>query len=181
MHTRAEQISASQPRPYRAGLARMALLVLIAIAAACGSKSPGSTTPSEGDQAHAAGGSQPTPLAKFHGTLAPRWHAAAGPQRMTDTCAAIPEFRADADAVAAAGPIGGGDPAAYASGSKELTASVAALDSSCQAKDAAGFETAFTRVHDSFHKLTEVSGEGHAKHGEAAPEPKKEAAPSGGW
>lgn len=177
MHTRAEQISGSQLHG-RTVIVRLALLVLVAVAAACGGKSSGSTTPGA-DQA--AGGSQPTPLAKFHGTLAPRWHAAQGPQRMTDTCTAIPEFRADADAVAAAGPVGGGDAAAYASGSKELTASVAALDSACQAKDSAAFEQAFTQVHNAFHHLTEVSGEGHAKHDEAAPEPKKEPAPSGGW
>src|SRR5689334_17406831 len=31
----------------------------------------------------------PPQLVKFHETLAPRWHAAQGPQRMAGTCAAI--------------------------------------------------------------------------------------------
>ena len=103
----------------------------------------------------------PPQLAKFHDTLAPRWHAKPGPQRMTDTCAAMPQFHADADAIAAAQPPSGGDASAWSTGGKQLTEAVAALDATCSAHDAAAFEPAFEKVHNSFHGLMEAAG-GHA-------------------
>jgi cytochrome c556 len=105
-------------------------------------------------------------IAKFHDTLAPRWHAEPGQQRMADTCAAIAQFRADADAIAASQAPSGGDAAAWSAGGKQLTEAVAALEKICQAKDAAAFEPAFERVHTAFHGLMAASGHGeHGKHG----------------
>jgi hypothetical protein len=105
-------------------------------------------------------------IAQFHDTLAPRWHAEHGQQRMADTCAAIAQFRADAEAIAASQAPSGGDAAAWSAGGKQLTEAVAALEKVCQAKDAAAFEPAFERVHTTFHGLMAASG--HGAHGEHA-------------
>jgi hypothetical protein len=105
----------------------------------------------------------PPQLAKFHDTLAPRWHAAQGPQRMADTCAALPEFHRDAEAIAAAEAPKQGDAVAWSMGGKKLTEAVAALGATCRNKDAEAFETAFARVHETFHGLMEVTG-GHDEH-----------------
>lgn len=102
----------------------------------------------------------PPVLAKFHDTLAPRWHAAQGPQRMADTCAALPELHRDAEAIAAAEAPKQGDPVAWSMGGKKLTEAVAALGATCRSKDADAFEPAFARVHETFHGLMEAAG-GH--------------------
>jgi hypothetical protein len=106
-------------------------------------------------------------LARFHDTLAPRWHAAAGPQRMTDTCEAIVRFHREAEAVAAARPPDKADASAWSSGGRKLTEAVVGLDATCKSKDAVAFEPAFERVHETFHGLMEVVGghDGHDEHG----------------
>jgi hypothetical protein len=162
-------------------------LVLVVAAVACGGKGkPGSSGPSadldlaldrsgqkhERGQNHGAGQNReegeagemahmPPPLARFHETLAPRWHAPHGPKRMTDTCAAIAEFRARAAAVAATPSPEGGDAAAWTAGQPQLTEAVTALETTCKANDAAAFEPAFERVHKAFHGLLEAAGGHH--------------------
>jgi hypothetical protein len=106
----------------------------------------------------------PPQIAKFHDTLAPRWHAAQGPQRMADTCAAIAQFHTDADAIATSPAPSGGDAAAWSAGGKQLTEAVAALDTTCKAKDAAAFEPAFGSVHKTFHHLMEAASGHHDEH-----------------
>ena len=98
----------------------------------------------------------PPELQKFHAVLAPRWHAQRGPERTADTCGAIAEFRAEAEALVAAPAPAGRDAAAWSAGGKQLAEAVAALDATCQARDAAGFEPAFAQVHDRFHGLLEA-------------------------
>jgi hypothetical protein len=107
----------------------------------------------------------PPEVKKFHETLAPRWHAEHTPQRMTDTCTAIPEFHADADAIATATPPSGAGAADWSASAKQLTDAVAALDATCKASDAAAFEQAFALVHDHFHGLLAAAGESHEEHG----------------
>lgn len=104
----------------------------------------------------------PPELQKFHAVLAPRWHAPRGPERIADTCGAIGELRAAADAVVAAPAPAGQGAAAWSAGGKQLAEAVAALDANCQAHDAAGFEPAFAQVHERFHGLLEA---GEPKHG----------------
>lgn len=109
----------------------------------------------------------PPSIAKFHDTLGPRWHAPQGPQRMTDTCAAIGQLKTDAAAIVAAPAPAGANAGSWSSGGQQLADAVTALEATCQAKDAAGFEPAFTRVHTSFHHAMEASmppGE-HGEHG----------------
>ena len=106
----------------------------------------------------------PPAIKAFHDVLAPRWHAEKGPGRMTDTCGAIPELRADADAIVAAPAPEGKDAAAWSTGGKQLADAVGALDAPCKASDAAAFEAAFTEVHERFHGVMELAMGGHGEH-----------------
>ena len=98
-------------------------------------------------------------LVKFHDTMAPRWHAEHGPKRTAETCAAIGQLRADADAVAAAPAPSGADPVAWQAGGKQLVEAVAALGAACKPPASDAFEQAFAAVHQRFHGLLESSGE----------------------
>jgi hypothetical protein len=128
---------------------RLALIVLVA---ACGSK-PSPPAKAEHEDHHEE--KMAPELAKFHDVLAPRWHAPKGPERMTSTCSAIPEFQSGADALAKTPP-----PGSDVAATKEVVDAVAGLKSACDASDAAAFETAFARVHKGFHGLLE-GGEHH--------------------
>jgi hypothetical protein len=112
----------------------------------------------DGDQGTEHEMAMPAPLAKFHDTLAPRWHAEHSAKRTADTCAAIPQFRSDADAVASSAPPPGSDAAVWSAGGKQLAEAVAGLDAACKASDAAAFEPAFALVHQRFHGLMEAAG-----------------------
>ena len=182
MNLRAERLdSGPQRRTHRAANCPLvAVLGLLLAAVGCGGKAADPGMPSElgrdGQKHEVHEGSQasvkptdpasepgepdeqgmPASLAKFHDTLAPRWHAERGARRMADTCAAIAQFHADADAVAAAPPPQGADAAAWSAGGKQLTAAVVGLDATCKANDAAAFEPAFAQVHQRFHGLMEA-------------------------
>lgn len=147
--------------------------ILLAVAA-CGGKpaTPATATPAAAPPATPAAHDQrdphdemamPPELAKFHDVMAPRWHAEKGPQRMTDTCAALPDLHADADALAKSTPPRAANADTWTAGTKHLVEAVAGLESTCKSKDSSGFETAFGKVHASFHGLLEASGagEGH--------------------
>ncbi len=151
---------------------KTALSIAFVLLAACGGKkSAPATSPTP-----AAGGEHANMMpevAKFHDVLAPRWHAEKGAKRMADTCGAIAELQADADALAKAAPPMGADAAAWTGKTKELTDAVGALDGTCNGKDPTTFEPAFERVHNGFHAVMEASGghkEGmeHDEHGEHA-------------
>jgi hypothetical protein len=114
----------------------------------------------EADEAAA----MPPELQKFHAVLAPRWHARQGAERIADTCGAIGELRAGADAVVAAPAPAGRDAAVWSAGGKQLAEAVAGLDATCQAHDAAGFEPAFAQVHDRFHGMLEAGEPKHDEH-----------------
>jgi len=107
----------------------------------------------------------PAEIQAFHATLAPRWHAEHGPARMADTCAAVPTLRGQADAIGKAAPPQGASATAWTERTRQLGGAVAALNETCQAKDAAGFETAFGELHLRFHAVLELGGEHHAEHG----------------
>jgi hypothetical protein len=160
---------------------KTALILTIAVIGCGGAAKPDSTAPGGEparlgtDQKHDMGhmdhqggdheANMPPQVAAFHDALAPRWHAPHGPQRMTDTCAAVPSFRGDAEAIAAAQPPAGGDAAAWSTGGKQLAEAVAALDTTCKASDAAAFEPAFERVHTAFHHVMAAAGAHHEEPG----------------
>jgi hypothetical protein len=144
---------------------------LIFVVAACGGAEKKPTTPEGGD------GEDPhaklTPeLHTFHETLAPRWHAEAGEQRMKDTCGALADFQAQAASVKAAPAKEGVDPAAWTEASTALEASVTGLAGACGGADVAAFDQAFHAVHEAFHRAMELvvgkhSHEDAHKHDEA--------------
>ena len=129
-----------------------ALAVLLA---ACGGThaAPAPATPSE----------QPMPpeLTTFHDVLAPRWHAAQGPQRIEDTCDAVPELHTKAGAIATMTPPTGADADTWTTATKALVDAVANLDATCKANDATQFEAAFGKVHESFEALAAAAGVHH--------------------
>jgi hypothetical protein len=135
-------------------------IALALLVAACGGKSsaPATTagTPTKGE--HGEMEQMPLEMAKFHDVLAPRWHAAPGPQRMKDTCDALPDFHAQADALAKATPPTEANADAWTTGTRALVDAVANLDTTCKANDATQFEAAFGKVHESFHGLMEQAG-----------------------
>jgi hypothetical protein len=166
---------------------RMVALAALAAGSGCGGARSDPSTPLEaarnpqshetrrGDPGKGAMGGEadetaamPPELQKFHAVLAPRWHAGRGPERIADTCGAIAEFRADADALAAAPAPAGRDAAAWSAGGKQLAEAVAGLDAACQAHDAARFEPAFAQVHERFHGLLEAGEPGHGEDVERA-------------
>lgn len=106
----------------------------------------------------------PPELAKFHDTLAPRWHAAKGPERMKSTCDALPDFKAGATTIASSSPPKGADSQAWTDGAGKLAAALEELETECKANDAAKFETAFEQVHVSFHGLLEAASGEHGEH-----------------
>jgi hypothetical protein len=146
---------------------KTALTFVVVLAAACGGKSPKSEAPTVAKTGVGAHGSAMT---QFHDALAPRWHAEKGPKRMADTCAAVGDFRANADALAASPAPASSEPASWTTGTKELIEAVGSLDTTCKASDAAAFEPAFERVHTVFHAVMELGGgpeeHEHGKHGE---------------
>jgi hypothetical protein len=125
-----------------------------------GHREPGKGEPGKAEHDEMA---MPAPIKAFHDVLAPRWHAARGPQRMADTCAALGEFHGDADAIAAAPAPQGRDAAVWSAAGVQLVDAVGRLDTACKAHDAAGFETAFAQVHERFHAAMEA---GAGEHGE---------------
>lgn len=139
---------------------RLASLALVAALAACGSKQPTPAAPAhtdtgmagDRDMAEMEKGMSPE-MKAFHDVFAPRWHAEKGPQRMTDTCAALPDFHTDADAIAKATPPRAAHADTWTAGTKQLVAAVGELDTTCKANDATSFEAAFQKVHESFHAL----------------------------
>ena len=130
-------------------------------AVGCGSKTQPAAAPAGGateGHEHMKGEHEMhlTPeLDAFHAVLAPHWHAAEGPQRMTDTCAAMPQFQSTATAVQAAATPTGADPAIWTAGATDLVTRVATLNADCGKSDAAAFKTDFEAVHNAFHHLME--------------------------
>lgn len=108
----------------------------------------------------------PPEVQTFHDTLAPRWHAEHGPQRTADTCAAIPQFQTQADAIVKATPPADANPADWSAGARQLGDAVAALGAACKASDGAAFEQAFALVHERFHGVMSSAGESHGEHDE---------------
>ncbi|HEY5920110.1 MAG TPA: hypothetical protein VIV11_00510 [Kofleriaceae bacterium] len=140
-------------------------LVIVLAAAGCGGKKSAPATTStttqtaeggEGHKDHHAG--MPAEMTKFHDVLAPRWHAEKGPQRMKETCDALPTFKTDADAIAKATPPEKANADTWTASTRALVDSVAGLEPACKANDSAKFEAAFHKLHESFHGLMAAAG-----------------------
>src|SRR5437660_1799430 len=112
-------------------------MILALALVACGGKSKNGDTPPAAHHDHdretamKMPASRPPGLAKFHDLLAPRWHADKGSQRTVDTCNAIAELKAGADAIAKATPPREANADTWTTGTKELVAAVAELEHVC--------------------------------------------------
>lgn len=149
-------------------MTRILTFALLLFGAACGGKdkAPATATMAHEGSAHPEGAGSgsgdehanlPPELSAFHDLLAPRWHAAAGPQRMSDTCSAVAQFKSEADAVAKATPPVSANADTWTKATRALVAAVADLDAACSAKSDAKFEAAFAKLHEAFHALMSQS------------------------
>jgi len=143
----------------------MVISALFVLAVGCkkSDPTPPAAAPGSGMQEHHE--HMPSQLASFHDLIAPLWHAAPGEKRTTDTCNAVSGMQVDADAVAQSEAPATADAAKWAAAGKELVAATAAMKAPCDAKDAAGFDAAFKRVHEDFHALLAAAG-GEGEHHE---------------
>jgi hypothetical protein len=159
-------------------------LLFVLAAAACGGKktAPATTTTTtqpaephehEGSGARGEHEGMTPELTAFHDLLAPLWHAEKGPKRMKDTCAAVPQFKTSADAVAKATPPTKANADTWTQATRALVASVDALETACKTNDNAKFEAAFHNVHEAFHSLMEQAGGEKLEAGAAKPEEHK--------
>jgi hypothetical protein len=147
---------------------RTLTFALLVAAAACGGKdkaAPAMSTTTSGPHGSAPGADHhagmPAEMTRFHDVLRPRWHADAGPQRTTDTCAAVPQFKAEADAIAQATPPREAHADTWTTATRALVAAVDELATACAANDSSTFEGAFRKVHDAFHALMAAAGMQH--------------------
>lgn len=148
---------------------RTLTFALLISAAACGGKDKGAPAtpashehPGEGSGEMMEHENLSPEMKAFHDLLAPRWHAAKGPQRMQDTCSAIEQFKASADAVAKATPPIPANADTWTAGTRALVAAVEELAKACPS--GGDFEAAFAKVHEAFHSLMMQGahhGEGH--------------------
>jgi hypothetical protein len=121
-------------------------LVIVLVLASCGSKQP---EPAAAQQKQLM-----TPeMVTFHGVLEPHWQAAPGPQRMKDSCAALPDFHRDADAIATATPPVAVNADTWTTATKQLVDAVGGLDAACKTIDPAQFDPALEKVHEAFRVL----------------------------
>lgn len=153
------------------------LTFVLVLAAGCGGKksepattTTTTTTPSGSAQAAGSGSAgapeapreeMPVELTKFHDMLAPLWHMEKGLKRMKDTCAAVADLRAAADAVAKATPPTKANADTWTTGTRALIDAVTTVEAACKKKDNTKFEAAFSKVHDSFHNLMAQAGVEH--------------------
>ncbi len=98
----------------------------------------------------------------YHDVLKPLWHAEAGEQRTSDTCAAAADLVAKAGAIEAE-PVpaaAGGKDDAWKAQAAALTAASKELEAVC-AGDRAAFDATFGTLHDRFHALIELADQAH--------------------
>jgi hypothetical protein len=175
-------------------MTRTLTFALLLAAAACGGKGKAASGPttSGGSADHAGdhqGGDEEmhdslSPEMKaFHDLLAPLWHADKGPKRLADTCAAVPQLKTSADAVAKATPPIPTNADTWTTGTRALVAAVGELETACKGKNEAATEAAFAKVHDTFHglmKQANAQGGGDRSGAGAGKGPGHEHAPGSG-
>ena len=120
------------------------MLVLALALGACGGKAPAPAAPGGH---HEAAAEMPPEVKHFQDLLA------------KDTCDAVPDFHAGADAIAKATPPRTANADTWTTATNQLVAAVAGLDPACQANDRAALEAAFAKVHDAYRALLAAAGE----------------------
>ncbi|NVB39539.1 hypothetical protein G6O69_16980 [Pseudenhygromyxa sp. WMMC2535] len=103
----------------------------------------------------------PASVASFHDVMAPLWHAEPGEERIEGTCGAVPDMLTQAKTISGeAAPEAASSEEAWTTSGSGLISAVEGLQTSCEG-DRADFDAAFEGVHDAFHQLIEVIGQGH--------------------
>jgi hypothetical protein len=158
-------------------MTRIFVIAALLFAAACGGKSAPATH-TDHDDGTGSGSAAQGPmmghkgehddmspeLQKFREVFAPLWHAEKGAKRTADTCHAVPDIAAAADAIGKATPPPSAMADTWTEGTRALVAAVAKLADACNAKnDPAQFETAFSGVHDAIHHLMEMANMHHGE------------------
>jgi len=132
------------------------MVLVIALAAACGGKAEQTTTPTDttATATHADHHDGLTPeLAKVNDVMTAVWHAPAGEQRMTDGCAAVSQLNLNIDELVAAPAPANVDAAAWTAGTTELQSAGQMVLGQCDVKDATAFDRELTRTHEALHAL----------------------------
>jgi hypothetical protein len=156
-------LTAREPSCESRDMSRNLTLALLICASGCGGTSkPAATTTEQQHEGSAAPEEEhaemPAELAAFHDLLAPRFHAAEGPQRLQDTCGAIEQFRSAADAVGKATPPVTANADTWTAGTRALVQAVDELATACTTNDVGTFDAAFTTVHERFEALAAMAG-----------------------
>ena len=100
----------------------------------------------------------PAAVTTYHDTMAPLWHAEPGEARTSDTCDAVADLIAKAQAITSADvPEKVEDPEAWNAAGAELIAKTQALQTTCS-ESPDGFDAAFHEVHEAFHGLVKLVG-----------------------
>jgi hypothetical protein len=142
------------------------MLCLLSLIAACGGKSS-AARPAEpaGHDHHEHAGEAPHahgeaggPVASFHDLLSPLWHAAEGPQRVTDTCDKAGQLHGLAQAMVDAGAPAGAKPD-FMTAAAALVTACADLHAECETPERTAFADKFHTVHEAFHAVAEQLGE----------------------
>ncbi|MCA9686934.1 MAG: hypothetical protein KC457_32510 [Myxococcales bacterium] len=125
---------------------------------------PADGEPADGEPHHGGEDHEhdfPGGVKTFHDLLSPLWHAEPGDERTANTCNAVADMLTKAQAVAAeAAPEAASSEDDWKARGGELVTAVQGLQAACEG-DRAGFDGAFEGVHDAFHALIEVIGQGH--------------------
>ena len=138
---------------------RTSLLALALVTvAACGGKAPATSTvtsePEATPGAHAEHHPDlPPAMAAFHDRMAPLWHAAPGPQRTADTCAAARELVELGGGIATADAPAGVTEPGWTDGVSRFRDALGALADDCRDHEGAELARTFAQVHGYFHDL----------------------------
>lgn len=146
------------------------IVAFVLAAAACGGK----TTPEQPYDTHSHGvgehhdmemehhGVGVAEIDSFHETLAPVWHAPAGPERSKNACAAVPKMKEQAAAIVGRARA---DHAGWEGNANALAGAVDKLGAACAA-GATDLDADFGAVHDAYHALmaAAMGKEGDADH-----------------
>jgi hypothetical protein len=151
----------------RFSIAATTFALVVATAPACGGKAaPEKTYDSHAaaaGESHAMEGEHHgvgvAEIDSFHATLAPIWHAPAGPERTRHACAAVPTMRDQATQIVGRAR---GDHAGWEGNASNLATAVGALSDACG--KGGGVDDALGGVHTAYHAVMEAAMGGDHEH-----------------
>ena len=143
----------------------LALSLLFAIVGCQKADRPETATPAEAQpEAHEQHEHDfPTTVTAYHDQMSPLWHAEAGDARRDNTCAAVGDLIAKAEAIVSGDvpEAAAGDADAWAEQANGLVAATKELETVC-ADNPEKFDETFHALHEAFHGLVGLVG--HERH-----------------